>query len=643
MRESMEREDIRERLSSQDPSMRRDACEEAAGLESCDLVPELVARLMDEDQGVKEAAINALAAIGGKAVAEAIAPFLRADDAPLRNMAAEILRLVGPEALETISVLLKDADDDVVKFAVDILAEIKDERAVTMLSGLMEHDNSNVRASVVLCLGKIHASGSVQALLKALEDAEDWVRFSAVEGLGYLKDPDAFGPLSGIIEKDSGLIREAAIDAVGKIATSAQAAQVLRIIEAPLKACRIISLSSIVDLLEKANEPGSGFKPSQELNGALFRFFIENLKDSERALQMKALKGLGLLKTGEALEPIFKFANSLEEMDEDTEEALSTTLVSIIGGGSVPAIVREEIRRGGKCFRAVVGALAELRNESAVPVLEPLIDHVAKHELREIVFALESIGSPQSEEILLDCLEKTDGHTRKIAARALSNLMGEAAAPALFKALKKEIYRDVMEEITDVLAVIPSDEVKKEFSSLLSSEKEQLREMGARGLGQIGDESIIEALTIATSDSSPRVRKAAYKSMGRLGIPGTLGHILKGLDDSDREVRLALMKALNGWDWDNIKDVVVTALSDRYIWVRYHAIALVGESCPDNSFEERLLQALLKDEAPVKAAAARALARVGTKKSITVLNKFIEHPDPAVKMAVENAIGNLKC
>lgn len=633
---------VRKNLGSSDPSLRRSACETIEESRDNAFVPELVARLRDEDHGVKEAALNALAAIGGPSAAEAIAPLLKADDASLRNIGAEALELIGRDAIDTLSTLLNDGDDGVVKFAVDILAKMKDERAVSVLTGLIKHGNPNVRSAVAVCLGMISPAGSVPVLLQALDDTEEWVRFSAVEGLGLSGDPRAFGPLLAIIETGSGLIVEAAVEAVGRMASSDDAAMVLEKIERLVKSGRLFGISSVVELLEKALAPGSNFKPSQELKESYFEFLSNNLDDGERAVQTNALKGLGLLRLPEGLKRVLEFAESRKEMDEETESLVVDSIVSITGRGPLSSLLQSELKKRGKSFRPVVKALSEIKSEAAVPLLEEAIDRVSKHEQRDVVNAIASIGSPASLGALEKCLVSADGHTRKIAARALASIAGGGAVERLIAALEREVYRDVMEEITDSLATIPSEPVRRGFGGMLKSDREILREMGARGLGLIGDCSAVELLGHAVKDPSPAVRKTAYQALAKIGIPDTADLVISGLDDADDEVRRALLKALNGWPCCSIRAGIAKALGDRNLWARRQAVILVGEVC-GAELEDAIIEMLKKDEPPVKAAAACTLGKIGTSRSVPVLEEFLKHPDPSVRAAVESALGSRQC
>lgn len=634
---------ILSRLKDVDPDVRRAACEAASESRGAEFISELVNALYDASLGVREAALNALISIGGSPVAEAVAPLLRSNEPSIRNMGVEIIQLIGAEALPVLSMLLNDPDDDVVKFAVDMLANMKEERAIDVLMPLISHANANVRAAVAVCLGRVGARNALPALLGALDDPEIWVRFSAIESMGSLCDPGALNPLLKIIENDTGLTREAAIDAVGKIASTQDAADILLRLE-PLLSQKgeIVGVASIVELVEKAFSPGSSFRPSAGFKASYFAFFSRAVDDSEKAVRISGLKGMGLLKMSEGLKKVFAFLDSQKEMTEEMENLIVDVVVSMAGHGKIPEIIMEELKKSDRNLRLAVRALGGMKSEDAVPVLKGLMHTVSRHELREVVSALEAIGSLDSIEVLSGSLKSPDGHARKTAARAYATLAGEGAVRSLFDALKVENYRDVMEEITDVLALIPADTVKKGFYGLLSSERGELREMGARGLGLVGDEEALQYLKDAAHDADPLVRKAAYNSMARIGAPEAVDAVISGLNDNDDEVKLSVLKALGGWSGEKIKKALLEALSDGNIWVRYHAVLLLGE-LRENDVEERLLDLLLNDAPPIKAAAAKALEKTGTRRAIPVLERFADHPDTAVSGAVREAIGILQC
>ncbi|MEK7773542.1 MAG: HEAT repeat domain-containing protein, partial [Deltaproteobacteria bacterium] len=326
-----------ELLKSPDPEHRRAGCAEIGSSGRAEYIPELVSALKDEDLGVKEAAINALAAIGGSKVAEAVIPLLKSEDAALRNVGIEILGALGNSGLGTILTLLNDPDDDIVKFAVDIIAGIEGAaHATDALLPLLSHRNPNVRASVALCLGHIKATGAARLIAKALYDSEEWVRFSAIEGLGLLEDRASLSALLSFVEQDCGPAKDAALEAASRIAAPSDSAEILDKVESLVKAGRIIPAGAVVELLEKAMLPGSRFRPSQGLKDTLFVFFSRCLDDEELSLRLSGVKGLKLLRVQEGIVRILAYADTLKEIDEDTEAILVDAVAAIAGHGKLP-------------------------------------------------------------------------------------------------------------------------------------------------------------------------------------------------------------------------------------------------------------------------------------------------------------------
>jgi HEAT repeat protein len=634
---------IKERLADRDPHVRRDACEAIGDARNDGFIADLIGALRDDDPGVKEAALNALTAIGGRRVAEAIVPLLRVEDAGLRNIGIEILEQVGAPSLETVATLLGDGDDDVVKFAVDILANLKAEGVAGMLERLITHRNPNVRAAVAVCLGRLKAESAVPLLLKFLDDAEEWVKFSAIEGLGHMQDRRALEPLLDIVDKETGLVMEGAVEAASKLASPEDAARILSKLEGLLRHGYLMSVDGIVALLEKALSQGAGFKPSGGFREVYYTFLLRTMEDADRSARLKALKGLGLLKVPEGLAMVIEYLDSQSEIDEDAEALLMEAIVSIAGKGPLPGILKDRVEKGGAFSRVIVKALGAIGSREAVPLLAGIMQRAGRDELREVVAALEAIGSVESVEVLSSVLAaSTDGHTRKTAARAIAKIAGPDSVERLFAALRNECYRDVMEEITAVLASIPGVATVDGFRGLLEAEREALREMGARGLGFVGTEEAISRLKGAAGDPSPNVRKEAYRSMARVGMAEVADAVARGLKDPDDNVKLSVLKSLGGWPCDTVKVALLQALKDKNVWVRYHAVLLLGDMGKCGN-EPVIVEILENDEPPVKAAAAKALEKMGSKESLDALERFSGHPDPAVRQAVKNAIEALRC
>jgi HEAT repeat protein len=662
------KESIKELLSSADPTDRRIGCGEVEEAGMIEFVSDLVSMLADENIGVREAAVNALISIGSSSncgggaddaspceearssqVAELVAPLLDSDDPAIRNMVVEILTQLNENALDTVIALTESRDDDISKFAVDILAIWGNPESLATLAKLTSHPNSNVRSGLADALGAVRGKRSFDILLLLLNDDEEWVRFSAVEALGRFDSADIpVDSLLEVLDNDSMLVKTGTIEVISKVATSEHCTAILTRFRDLLKEGHCLPVSAVVDMLEKAasKEWGEGCRRLLwSFKDVFFDFFIVSLKEEEDCdIRKQALQGLAYLGDERGIAGAIEYLEGQDIIDEDDEARFVDAIVMMSGKGVMPEAVLQKINEKTKYLKLYIRVAGELKVKDMVPVLAGLIGNVGKEELRAIVEVLEQIQTSDSVELLKSLLKSDESHVRRIAARSIGRLIGTEAVPQLFDALKGEKYKDVMEEITLALAAIPSPDVFAGFVVLLDDEKNLIRSMAARGLGIIGKDEAFEHLKAGVTDADLDVRKSVYEALARLNVDGASEVLVEGLKDSDKEVRLTVLKALDVGSksyGEGLGEILLGLLKDKNVWVRYMAVQLIGELGYDKA-EDGLLELASSDEPPVKAAVAKTLERVGTMKSIPVLQELLEYPDESVNEAVREAIDSIK-
>ncbi len=634
---------ILEALRSSDAGARRLACEDIGGLrEAGEFVPHLVEALSDTDPGVAEAAMNALMETGGTDVVRAVVPLLRSSDAGLRNRAIEILTRAGTVATGPVSAMLHDPDDDVVKFAVDILAGIEDPAPAGEVAGLLTHPNPNVRGAVALYMGRARPEGAADHIMTALKDPEPWVRFSAVEALGFLSDTRYLEPLLDILRKEEGVLREAALDALSRMATTANAYEILMTIDASIDDPSEIPPLSVVELIEKSRGAPWEVESFIHLRDMLCRVFERAAQSDDLDTQKTAFRGFSLLKETRGLGPIFEFLETRTELDEETAEFVTSVLVDLLEGRPLPDEVLGHIGGPGTVSAVLIEVAGRLRAAEALPALESALDTAAKEDARAILRAVGEIGSPDSEAMLRKALYSPDGHVRKMAAMTLADLSGGAVVEDLFSMLVREKYPDVREGIGDALAGLGTPDVRDGFVKLLRSARPELRELACRGLGAMGGEESVEPLLRAVDDSEKGVRKSAYVALAMLGAEGAEEPLARGLGLGDSEISKAILETLGPVSSQTLCQAVRERLADDDLWVRHHAAMLLGET-GDYEAEESLLQALVEDDPPVKAAAAGALARLASERALPLLRDLYENSDPSLRSVIERAIEEIGC
>jgi len=632
-----------EALTGEDASGRRLACEEIAGLrQPHELIRPLAEALGDSDHGVSEAAMNALVEIGGTVVVAAVAPLLRHNEARLRNRAIEILIHAGNEATALVSSMLNDPDDDVVKFAVDILAAIEDPAPAPAVAKLLNYHNANVRGAAVLYMGRVRPYGAAAYITEALGDAEQWVRFSAIEALGLLGDIRYLEPLLEILRRDSGIVREAALDALSKMATTANSYEILMTMEEFITDDQTVPVSAIVEILEKAASAPWDVSSFATLGELLFNVFERASEDMDIETRKIALRGFVLLKDRRGLRRVMDFIDSMEELDEETEEYVVDALVELCGGTKLPEDVLEGIKEGGIKAIILIKTVGRLRSVEALPALEVCLNRATKDEARAVLVAIDEIGSAESEAILHKSIYSHDGHVRKMAARTLARFAGETVTDDLFAMMLRERYRDVIEGVTETLARLGTNKVRSGFENLLSSSREDMREMACMGLGLMGGDASTAPLIKATEDKETNVRKMAYVSLAMLGVPEAAGTVIKGLGLGDDDISIAILDSLESVTAVELRDAVRERLSDNNLWVRHHAVTLLGEML-DMDSEEALIEILENDLPPVKAAAARALAGFSSEMAVPVLKALYGGSEPSLRSAITKAIEEIEC
>jgi len=586
--------------------------------------------------------MNALMEIGGRAVAEAVAPLLRDKEARLRNRAIEILICTGSEAAPLMTEMLNDPDDDVVKFAVDILGGTKDASPTPAVASLLAHPNANVRGAVVLYMGRVRPYGAAAYITEALGDTEEWVRFSAVEALGLLGDIRYLEPLLKIVRAESGVVREAAVDALAGMATTANSYEILMTLNEFLGKERVLPAAPIVKILEKAAVAPWNLNDFETLRKALCNIFERASEEADIETRKIALRGFVLIRDGRGIGRAIELMDSMEELDEETEEYVIKTLTELCGDRPLPSHVLEYIEEN-RCYSVVLIKVAGLlRSVEALPALEKSLEWATKEKARAILTAVDNIGSADSKGLLHKSLYSHDGHVRKMAAKTFARIAGEEVIDDLFAMMLRERYRDVIEGITETLAGLGTEKVRLGFVNLISSNRGDMREMACMGLGIIGSPLSAKRLVEATDDQEFSVRKMAYVSLAMIDAPEAAETVVKGLGLGDEDISIAILDSISSIAADGVRDAVRERLGDSSLWVRHHAAALLGEIM-DMESEGALINILENDAPPVKAAAAKALAGFASKNALPVLKGIYEGADPSLRAVITRAIEEIQC
>ena len=204
-------------LKDQDWAIRSEAADQLGIFKDPRAVDPLVSLLGDKDRFVREAAIEALRAIGGPAV-EAVAICLTHPDLSVQESASAILTTIADErVLAPLIKALHNADWIVRMHAAKALGRIRNTDTVEPLIPLLQDKVKAVREEAAAALAAI-GNAAIPSLVKGLQH-EDWlVRLHAVESLGKAKSKQAVEPLLSLLFNDrDSAVREDVVRALGEI------------------------------------------------------------------------------------------------------------------------------------------------------------------------------------------------------------------------------------------------------------------------------------------------------------------------------------------------------------------------------------------------------------------------------------------
>lgn len=207
---------LRSALTASDPELRLMAARALGNLGDLAALPQLVSSLAGNSEDVRETAVNALIALGGRHREEALSalePLVDHPDPLLRMCRVMILgRLDGPDVERSLAFAMKDESPLVRRAAVRAIEGQKgDEQLQNLMLALTDEDNE-VRRLAAEVLG---LSGNRQALAPlelALRDDDLWVRAAAVRALGHFDSDDVVELISKGLGDPVGLVCIAALE-----------------------------------------------------------------------------------------------------------------------------------------------------------------------------------------------------------------------------------------------------------------------------------------------------------------------------------------------------------------------------------------------------------------------------------------------
>lgn len=633
-------------LGDVDWRVRKEAARVATeNAEPWSLLPALVDALAQGDNvGLRNSALEVLEALGPRAAPSLLDALPRVPETA-RKFVVAALGFAGAEALGPLATLAHDPEPNTAQAALEALARVGGPQAVDVLRGHLRASDPVQRLAALEGLEHLEARLSLEELAPLIEDR--WVRRLAVRMLGLSDDPRASAVLFRVLEDGSPALALEAVAALGRLLDRGGADAVLAhasiASDRARRALRAITTGTSHDRERRAAITLLVWAHDAEALPAAAELAAE---DALSPVAIEALRRWGaaavdpLLASAPSLAPraraaALEMAAELAEPEGDARrrEAVAVALRGALGSddavvaaaaagalfayaepSDAEALVRCALRFPEHAARAVGRALERLVAHSKEAVEHAIravpIDGAVSAALLPAVAAL---GGTAANDRLQATLNAGDPRARRAAVMALPRLGGVHAVELAGFALADEDL-DVQVAAVQVLAQLFDDEGRplgaEPLRLALRSGVEPVVAAAARALGAIGDRASVLVLREHVAHGRPGVAVAAMESLRSLHDPELDGVLDGALDQRDEELAKEALRA-------------------------------IAESA-SVSRSARIARALEHEAWDVRQLAARLLAELGDPSACAALAARLEHePDAGVRESLEDAIARL--
>src|SRR2546421_2906403 len=191
--------------------------ESGSGGEDTAVVNALIARLKDENAGVRGAAAHSLGRLGDPRAVPPLIEVLADSDGEVRAAAIEALADLGDaRAIGPIAGLLKDPVANVKRNALGALSHFDQGVPTAPVVALLDDPNADVRQRAAELAGERSVIAAIPQLRRLIDDSRSDVREAATEALGHIADPAARQALQAALQSHDPKVRRAAAEALGQ-------------------------------------------------------------------------------------------------------------------------------------------------------------------------------------------------------------------------------------------------------------------------------------------------------------------------------------------------------------------------------------------------------------------------------------------
>lgn len=559
------------------------------------------------------------------------------DNAGLRNSATEVLVKIGVPAVPGLLDVLKDGDKDERKIAADILGDVADQRALEPLLATLKDPDENVRAAAAESLGMLGDSSVTEQLVEALRDDGLVVQLSCLDALDRLNAevPTTIltsfmgvGPLRPHLYRLMGNLRDKSViptlleglQARGRGERAAAALALVRQyrmadkrmrVEVRVAVARAASdqvINHLRALLKSSvaeEQAGAvavlGWTGRTDVVGDLIRAASD---ESLLELVSEAILSIG----PKSSEPLCELLDELGRF----EKVLALNILGHFGQPpSMSWIIDLCLSNDLEVAEAAQRSLGKIGNPAVISTLTELIHRESQSPPKGAVASLVLLGGKFHDQVLATVKPMLEESSPGLRITGAEVMCGIARKTDL-----EEVTRLVGDEDPEVrvaairsLGRVGGEEAVEKLRVALTDESSKVRGEAARALGNRDTPEARRALKVALRDGDPWVVREslialgqsgaanpevvdsilsfinhangavaleAVRTLNRLGWRGDINRLVEASRHSDPEVVKEVLAGCDRWPADDVRPVIVGALSDSHWDVRVAAVRKIG-------------------------------------------------------------------
>jgi HEAT repeat protein len=519
---------VRWLLQQAEPEARRVAVQQIAKVGGVDATDLLLRALGDDDWRVRKeaAAVTPMLERRDEVVAALVAALEETVNIGLRNAAVEALVAIGPSAVGATIEAVSRLDADARKLAVEVLGGVADRRCTVTLARALDDEDPNVRVAAAEALGNAALAGedcrelATKSLVYALATSDTFLKIAALESLARLEAQlpwSVFEPYAN----DLLLRRYAIAAACGSREPQAVRALALATGDRSTTVAReaIMALGELVAavphdmaLLEVAQE-GLRRTPTGRANAR------KAARDAEDASACgAALPLLGLM---HETEDVSVLANAL---GEDFAQRADLGL-RLFGADAVGPLIAATQQAKPSVRAAALALAASLAGAELPAVREALRTALDDPSLEVVACAVETLGTVGDAEDLRRIallVGHTDERIAAIATHGVWTLTAghvDAARALLTGASSRQGPIALACILLGAIASVQTlrEEDMRVLERALLHDRPQVRRAAIDALAQAGGEAAADAVVFALADEENDVQLAAVRALGKLG------------------------------------------------------------------------------------------------------------------------------